>query len=182
MSFDEYVRLRGDRLVRLARLLVRDRHLAEDLVQEVLGRAYARWDRVSRADDIDVYVRRMLVNRHISWRRLRSSTEVAVDTSAEHLDRAGNGDIGAEAAERDAAWQLIAELPPKQRATVVLRYYEDLDDATIAEILRCSPVTVRSQAMRALATLRRRLAAQADLTRRDLDPLRRDLLRKDVAR
>ncbi|GAB3836968.1 SigE family RNA polymerase sigma factor [Dactylosporangium cerinum] len=158
IEFDEYVRLRGDRLVRLARLLVRDRHLAEDLVQEVLGRAYVRWDRVSRADDVDVYVRRMLVNRHISWRRRRSSTEVAIDTSATHLDRAGLGDIGTETAERDAAWQLIAELPPKQRATLVLRYYEDLDDATIAQILQCSQVTVRSQAMRALATLRRRLA------------------------
>jgi RNA polymerase sigma-70 factor (sigma-E family) len=158
IEFDEYVRLRGDRLVRLARLLVRDRHLAEDLVQEVLGRAYARWDRVSRADDIDVYVRRMLVNRHISWRRRRSSTEVAVDTSAAHLDRAGLGDIGTETAERDAAWQLIAELPPKQRATLVLRYYEDLDAATIAQILQCSQVTVRTQAMRALATLRRRRA------------------------
>jgi RNA polymerase sigma-70 factor (sigma-E family) len=167
IDFDEYVRLRGERLVRLARLLVRDRHLAEDLVQEVLGRAYVRWDRVSRADDVDVYVRRMLVNRHISWLRRRSSTEVAIDTSAAHLDRAALGDIGAEAAERDAAWQLIAELPPKQRATLVLRYYEDLDDATIARILRCSQVTVRSQAMRALATLRRRLAGVPALTRKD---------------
>ncbi|WP_433223959.1 SigE family RNA polymerase sigma factor [Dactylosporangium sp. CS-047395] len=167
MGFDEYVRLRGEKLVRLARLLVRDRHLAEDLVQEVLGRAYVRWDRISRADDIDVYVRRMLVNKHISWRRRRAAGEYAIDTSAPHLDRAGPIDIGAEAAERDAAWQLIAELPAKQRATVVLRYYEDLDDAMIARILQCSQATVRSQAMRALATLRRRLAAVPALTGKD---------------
>ncbi|WP_344614090.1 SigE family RNA polymerase sigma factor [Dactylosporangium salmoneum] len=169
MSFDDYVRLRGERLVRLARLLVRDRHLAEDLVQDVLGRAFVRWERISRAEDVDTYVKRMLVNQHISWRRKRSSSEVAVDTSAGHLERADPADIGAEAAERDAAWQLIAELPPKQRATLVLRYYEDLDDAAIGEILRCSPVTVRTQAMRALATLRRRLVDEAALTRKDVN-------------
>ncbi|MER7280243.1 SigE family RNA polymerase sigma factor [Dactylosporangium sp. NPDC000244] len=160
MGFEEYVRLRGERLVRLARLLVRDRHLAEDLVQEVLGRAYVRWDRVSRADDIDVYVRRMLVNRHISWRRRRSSSEVATDAFG---DLAAATDIGAEAAERSAAWALIADLPPKQRATIVLRYYEDLDDATIACILGCSQATVRSQSMRALATLRRQLADREEV-------------------
>lgn len=111
ISFDDYVRLRGDRLVRLARVLVRDRHLAEDLVQEVLGRAYARWDRIARTDDPDLYLRRMLINGHISWRRRRSSTEVAADTTAEHRNRADRADIGAEAAERDAAWRLIATCP-----------------------------------------------------------------------
>ncbi|WP_238007400.1 SigE family RNA polymerase sigma factor [Dactylosporangium sp. AC04546] len=166
MSFDDYVRLRGERLVRLARVLVRDRYLAEDLVQEVLGKAYARWDRISRVDDPDMYLRRMLVNSHISWRRKRSSSEVAADIPSFYPDRSDGGDIGTETVERDAAWRLIADLPPKQRTTLVLRYYEDLDDATIARIMRCSPVTVRTQAMRALATLRARLAGTPALNRK----------------
>ncbi|MET7392462.1 SigE family RNA polymerase sigma factor [Dactylosporangium sp. NPDC005572] len=166
MSFDDYVRLRGERLVRLARVLVRDRYLAEDLVQEVLGKAYARWDRISRVDDPDMYLRRMLVNSHISWRRKRSSSEVATDIPSFYPDRTDGADIGTETAERDAAWRLIADLPPKQRTTLVLRYYEDLDDATIARIMRCSPVTVRTQAMRALATLRARLAGTPALNRK----------------
>jgi RNA polymerase sigma-70 factor (sigma-E family) len=162
VTFDEYVRLRGARLVQLARLLVSDRHLAEDLVQEVLGRAFARWRKITNGGDPDVYVRRMLVNAHISWRRRKSSSELAVDTVA---DRSDGVDVGHDAAERDAAWRLVAELPPKQRAAVVLRYYEDLDDAAIAEILECSAVTVRTQIMRGLATLRQRLSAPPAFTR-----------------
>jgi RNA polymerase sigma-70 factor (sigma-E family) len=156
VTFDDYVRLRGERLVRLARLLSHDRHHAEDLVQEVLAKAFVRWRKIAGVGDPDLYVRRMLINAHASWRRRRSTGELAVSDVGE---RADGTDVGAEAASRDAAWRLVAALPLKQRATLVLRYYEDLDDATIAEILQCSPATVRSQSMRALATLRRQLAA-----------------------
>ncbi len=162
ITFEEYVRLRGARLVGLARLLVHDRHLAEDLVQEVLGRAFARWNKIVKFGEPDAYVRRMLVNAHISRQRRRSSSELAVGDVADRADRT---DVGGAAVERDAAWRLLAELPPKQRATLVLRYYEDLDDAAIAEILDCSPSTVRTQAMRALATLRRHLDVPAALAR-----------------
>jgi RNA polymerase sigma factor (sigma-70 family) len=72
------------------------------------------------------------------------------------VDGPATGDLSAESADRDAMWQLVATLPPRQRAVLVLRYYEDLDDTTIAEILGCSPVTVRTHAMRALAALRTR--------------------------
>ena len=140
--------------MQLARLLVRDRHLAEDLVQEVLGKAFVRWKKIAEVGDPDLYVRRMLINAHISWRRRRSSGEIATGTVGDRTDRA---DIGAEAAERDSAWRLIADLPPRQRATIVLRYYEDLNDESIAEILQISTATVRSQAMRALTKLRERL-------------------------
>lgn len=162
ITFEEYVRLRGARLVGLARLLSYDRHLAEDLVQEVLGRAFVRWNRIVKGGDPDAYVRRMLVNANISRLRRRPSRELATGDVADRADRT---DIGAAAAERDAAWRLVATLPPKQRATLVLRYYEDLDDAGIAEILECSPSTVRTQAMRALATLRQRMDVPAALTR-----------------
>ena len=161
ITFDDYVRLRGARLVQLARLLVRDRHLAEDLVQEVLGKAFVRWQKIVKDGDPDLYLRRMLINANASWWRRRSSGELATGRIADRSDRV---DIATQTAERDAAWRLVAQLPPKQRAAVVLRFYEDLDDAAIAEILQCSPVTVRTQTMRALATLRQRLGAPPALT------------------
>ncbi|WDZ84995.1 SigE family RNA polymerase sigma factor [Micromonospora cathayae] len=153
MTFEEYVSSRGPALVRLARLLTGDEHRAEDLTQDVLSRAYLRWRRIARTDRPDVYVRRMLVNANTSWWRRRSSRELAV---AGFADRPYPGDLGTETAERDEMWRLVQALPDRQRAVLVLRYYEDLDDATIAQILDCSPVTVRTHAMRALTHLRAR--------------------------
>jgi RNA polymerase sigma-70 factor (sigma-E family) len=152
VTFEQYVRLRGPALVRVARLIAGDRHRGEDLAQEVLAKAYPRWDRIVAGGRPDVYLRRMLINAHLSWRRRRSSQEVVDgDDRVELPDRM---DVGATVAERDLVWRLIQRLPGRQRATIVLRYYEDLDDATIAEILDCSAVTVRTHAMRALAALR----------------------------
>jgi RNA polymerase sigma-70 factor (sigma-E family) len=162
VTFDDYVRLRGPALVRLARLITGDRHLGEDLVQEVLIRAYPRWSRILAGGRPDVYLRRMLVNAHISWRRRRSSREAA-DPRPERPDPPVPGDVGAEAAERDAVWRLIVRLPPKQRVAIVLRFYEDLDDTVIAEILGCAPVTVRTHIMRALASLRQHAATEESL-------------------
>ncbi|NYF54897.1 SigE family RNA polymerase sigma factor [Micromonospora purpureochromogenes] len=153
MNFEEYVSSRGPALVRLARLLTGDEHRAEDLTQDVLARAYVHWRRIARADHPDVYVRRMLVNANTSWWRRRSSRELA---TSEFAERAHRGDLGGEAAERDELWRLILALPDRQRAVLVLRYYEDLDYATIGQILDCSPVTVRTHAMRALTQLRER--------------------------
>ena len=167
ITFDDYVRLRGARLVRLARLLIKDRHLAEDLVQEVLGKAFVRWKKIAATDDPDMYVRRMLVNANISWWRRRSSSEVATGTIS---DRPDDADPMERAAGRDAAWRLIADLPPKQRATIVLGLiiYGRLTDTSIGKLFLGGIVpgflmagalllTVRSQAMRALDKLRRRL-------------------------
>ncbi|MCG5468489.1 SigE family RNA polymerase sigma factor [Micromonospora sp. LAH09] len=156
MTFEEYAFARTSALIRLARLLTDDEHRAEDLVQEVLARAYARWGRISRTDRPDAYVRRMLVNAHNSWWRRRSSREVSV---AAVTDRAGSADEAAVVAERDALWRLVRELPTRQRTVIVLRYYEDMDDAMIAEILACSAGTVRTHAKRALTTLRKRQEA-----------------------
>ncbi|MBQ0894068.1 SigE family RNA polymerase sigma factor [Micromonospora sp. U56] len=153
MTFEEYVSSRGPALVRLARLLTGDEHRAEDLTQDVLARAYVHWRRIARADHPDVYVRRMLVNANTSWWRRRSSHELA---TAEFAELPHRGDLGGEAAERDELWRMILALPDRQRAVLVLRYYEDLDDGTIAQILDCSPVTVRTHAMRALTQLRGR--------------------------
>ncbi|MBY8873374.1 SigE family RNA polymerase sigma factor [Micromonospora sp. PLK6-60] len=156
MTFEEYVGSRGPALIRLARLLTGDEHRAEDLTQEVLARAYLRWRKIAGLDRPDVYVRRMLVNANASWWRRRSNRELATDTFA---DRPVRGRLDEDAVERDELWRLILGLPDRQRAVLVLRYYEDLDDPTIAQILDCSPVTVRTHAMRALAHLRERVGA-----------------------
>ena len=156
-TFDDYVASRGAALLRLAFMLTGDRHLAEDLTQDVMIRAYGRWSRLAQMEQVDAYVRRMLVNSHVSWRRRRSSGEVPVERVADEANTDSTPD-GAEAvAERDRAWRMLATLPRKQRAVLVLRYYEDLSDSEIAEALGCSQGTVRSQASRALATLRENL-------------------------
>ncbi|GIE75394.1 hypothetical protein Aph02nite_13440 [Actinoplanes philippinensis] len=151
MTFEEYAYARGPSLVRLARLLTGDPHRAEDLVQDVLTRAYARWGRIGSTEQPDLYVRRMLVNAHHSWWRRRSSHEVTVPVVA---DAAGAGDEAAAVDERDAMWRLVQALPVRQRTVIVLRYYEDLGDTAIADILGCSTGTVRTHAARALTALR----------------------------
>jgi len=156
VTFEEYVLTRGPSLVRLARLLVADDHRADDLVQEVLAKAYPRWSWISRAEHPDRYVRRMLVNARNSWWRRALHREVSVRTLG---DLPTEGDHGGAAADRDALWRLVRALPERQRAVLVLRFYEDLDDLAIADILGCSPVTVRTHAMRGLATLRERVGA-----------------------
>jgi RNA polymerase sigma-70 factor (sigma-E family) len=151
VTFDEFVTTRGPGLVRLARLLSGDRHRAEDLVQDVLARAYVRWKRISATDRPDAYVRQMLINANRSWWRLGRNREVPYGGSV-HERVVGSDD--AAVVERDRLWQMVLTLPYRQRAVLVLRYYEDLDDAAIAEILGCALPTVRTHAMRALAKLR----------------------------
>jgi RNA polymerase sigma-70 factor (sigma-E family) len=151
-GFDEYVAARGAALVRFAILLTGDDHRGEDLVQEALAKAYLRWGRIRRSDNPDVYLRRVLTNAAHSWWRRRTNREVPALSVA--ADEPSASDPGTDVAERDEVWRLILMLPHKQRAVIVLRYYEDLDDVTIASILDCSPATVRTHAMRALNRLR----------------------------
>ncbi|GAB1693392.1 SigE family RNA polymerase sigma factor [Krasilnikovia sp. M28-CT-15] len=152
---------RGVALVRLARLLTGDEHRAEDLVQDVLAKAYVQWPRVSGLDRPDLYVRRMVVNAHHSWLRRLVNREIAV---AAVQDTATGRDSAAESADRDAMWRLVMQLSPRQRTVVVLRYYEDYDDATIAELLQCSQGTVRTQAKRALDKLKQLRGEPHELT------------------
>jgi RNA polymerase sigma-70 factor (sigma-E family) len=150
-EFDAFVAARGPALLRLALMLTGERFAAEDLVQAALAKAYRHWSRVQLAESPEAYVRRIVVREHLSWRRRRSSAEVPrayVDPG--HLDP----DPATAGAARDAAWRLLAELPRTQRTVLVLRYYADLTDNAIAELLRCAPATVRSNASRGLAALR----------------------------
>jgi len=163
VTFEEYALARGAALIRFARLLTADEHRAEDLVQDVLAKAYASWRRISTLDQPDLYVRRMLVNANTSWWRRAVNREVAV---AEVGGGTTARDSAAESAERDELWRLVLQLPPRQRAVIVLRYYEDYDDATIAELLHCAQGTVRTQAKRALDKLQQ-LRPAVDAARGD---------------
>jgi RNA polymerase sigma-70 factor (sigma-E family) len=160
-DFEEFVALRGPALVRLARGLLKDPQLAEDVVQDVLARALLQWSRVSAARDVDAYVRRMVVNACTSWFRRAARRERVTDQPL-MLDRPV-GDRTDQFVDRDLLIALLRRLPAKQRAVLVLRHYEGLADADIALTLGCSEVTVRSNAHRGLARLRE-LIAEVDST------------------
>ncbi|HEX6347176.1 SigE family RNA polymerase sigma factor [Umezawaea sp.] len=151
MEFIEYVRTRGPALQRLGYLLAGDAHLGEDLVQTALMKAYRRW---SRLREPDAYVRRTMVNAHLDWRRRRSAAETPAEAAVVERGAASVADHSDGVAAQAEMWQALGELPRKQRAVLVLRFYEDLDDAAIGALLGCAESTVRSQASRALGTLR----------------------------
>lgn len=156
-EFEEYVRARSGPLVGFAYLLCRDRHLAEDLVQDVLAKAYHRWDRIE-AENPDAYLRKAVVWAHTSWWRRLSHRERPLATTP---DAAGDDDFVQRHAVRDELWALLGTLPRRQHTVLVLRFFEDLDDERIAELMNCSPATVRVHAHRGLAALRTRLASPA---------------------
>ena len=148
-DFSAFAVSRWPGLVRLAFGLTGDRWAAEDVAQVTLARAYVAWRRVSRADDPDAYLRRILVNASNRRFRRRRVPEQPGDPPETAVD--GPADL---VGERAALLAALRQLPARQRAVVVLRYWEDQTDAQIAAALGCSPVTVRSQLSRALAKLR----------------------------
>jgi RNA polymerase sigma-70 factor (sigma-E family) len=152
MQFEDYVRARGGALVRFAYALTGDRYAAEDLAQTALADALAKWRRVSAADHPDRYVQRMLLNRFLQGRRRRSATELVLENPAE--GRAETGDLAQRCADGDQVGQLLGTLPPRARAVLILRYYLDWDDRTIAEYLGLTRGAVRSSLSRSLSTLR----------------------------
>lgn len=153
MTFDEFVAQRLSALLRYAAVLSGDRDLAQDLVQDVLARAHGRWSTISRLSMPERYVRRMVLNEFLSWRR-RSARVVPVAEVFTAAEPGAPPDIATRHADREALLAEIARLPRRQQAVLVLRYYEGLSDAEIADLLGCRPATVRAYASRALATLR----------------------------
>ena len=159
MTFEEYVAERGQALMHLAYVLSGDAHLAQDLVQSALVDAYRHWPRVAAADHPDAYVRRILVNAHLSRLRRRSSTErpsVLAEGSGLLAPDPADGVVA-----RDHTRRMLGGLAPRARTVLVLRYYADLDDAAIAHHMGITPSTVRATASRALTALRQDLPLDA---------------------
>lgn len=162
MSFDEFLTARLSALLRYATVLACDPHLAEDVVQEVMARAHPRWSRIAAADAPEAYVKRMIINELISWRRRRASRVIPLSHEALAVIGGLVGDAADRIVERDALIQQIAGLPVQQRIVIGLRYYEGLPDDQIANVLGCAVATVRSHAARGLATLRKRITVPID--------------------
>ncbi|MFE4307624.1 SigE family RNA polymerase sigma factor [Streptomyces sp. NPDC056891] len=151
-GFTEFAVAAWPRLVRTAQLLTGDFHEAEDLVQTTLTKVYARWRRVPRGE-IDLYVRRALINNNLSRVRRKRVVHLLTPVLPESLRHTSAGH--AEAVEqRTALLAALADLTVRQRAVMVLRYWEDLTELEIASVLNCSIGTVKTHARRGLAALR----------------------------
>ena len=147
----------GDRLLRVAYQLTHDRVAAQDLVQEALLRVYRSVRRGGRVpEDWYAYLRRAVINEYVRTRRLRSSTEVVTDMVPE---RPTAGSLEDRAADQAQLWAALGALSERQRAVLVLRYYEGLADHEIAALLSCREASVRSLARRGLAAMRPLVAA-----------------------
>ncbi len=157
-DFDTWVAARGPALLRLAYTLTGNAADAEDVVQDALARALPRWERISRVEDVDAYVRRMVVNAHTSWWRRWRRRETPVEQVA---DRAVT-DPRVEPDDGDRLWRACRALPQDQRTAVVLRYYEQLEYAEIAALTGVREGTVRSRVSRGLAVLRAELGEREE--------------------
>ena len=156
-GFDSFVREHGQGLGRAAFLLTGDHHLAEDLVQTALAKVAVRWDRVVAGGDPAPYVRTVLVRTAMTWRRRRWHGEVPTSPLPETpdlgQDRTADG--------RDRLRRALLLVPTRQRAALVLRFYEDLSEADTASIMGCRVGTVKSQTAKGLARLRELLADES---------------------
>jgi RNA polymerase sigma-70 factor (sigma-E family) len=145
VEFEDFVRARGPALLRYGYVLSGNPDDAADLVQEALLKLSDTWRRVRNKDNPEAYVRTIMARQHVSWWRRRRREHLTDDVpEGSYTDRHATGEL----------WRELATLPRKQRTVLVLRYFEDLPDQEIADILGISCGTVRSQAFRALQTLR----------------------------
>jgi len=149
-DFREYVRERSRALLRAAYLLTGNRADAEDLVQSVLAKTYLAWNRIEDRAALDGYVRRAMVNTHISWWRRRRVEEFPTDEIPDQavVDHSVGSDL------QESLQRAIARLPQRMRDAVMLRYYQDMTEAEVAEVLGVSLGTVKSTVSRAVAKLR----------------------------
>lgn len=157
-GFRDYVTARSGSLLRTAYLLTGNRADAEDLVQAALAKTYLAWERIEDRGALDGYVRRAMVNTHISWWRRRRIEEYPTDVIPEQAvaDHSGASD------EYETLRRAVDRLPHRMRTAVVLRYFEDMTEAEIASVLGVSLGTVKSTVSRAVAKLRIDAELQAD--------------------
>jgi RNA polymerase sigma-70 factor (sigma-E family) len=157
-EFVEYAESRVQRLRQRAYLLCRDWHLAQDLTQVTLAKLYASWKRAAKADSIDAYATKVMLRVFLDHKRLRSSQEVVIaDPAAESIQRDSAPEL------RITLLEALGRLSPRDRAIVVLRYWEDHSVDTVAEMVGVSPGVVKTQSMRALAQLRALLGEDISL-------------------
>jgi RNA polymerase sigma-70 factor (sigma-E family) len=150
-DFVAFVRERGTSLLRLATLLAGNRHSGEDLFQSAVERTYARWSRAGSIQDLDAYIRQVIVRgARRQWRRRLRQPETLVATAPETAIPGGQGDVVA----RAALLQALALLTRQQKAVIVLRYFADQSEAQVASLLGCSVGTVKAHASRGLERLR----------------------------
>ncbi len=150
LGFRDYVTTRSRALLRTAYVLTGNVADAEDLVQAALAKTYLAWNRIEDRGALDSYVRRAIVNTHISWWRRRRVEEYPTDEIPDQAvaDHAGASDL------QDSMRRAVDRLPQRMRAAVMLRYYEDMTEAEVAEVLGVSLGTVKSTVSRAVAKLR----------------------------
>jgi RNA polymerase sigma-70 factor (sigma-E family) len=161
IAFGEYVRARGGALLRAAQALTGNRADAEDLVQATLVKAYQSWDKIADPAALDTYVRRVMVNTHISgWRRRRVD-----EYPTDELPDAPAADVTGDSDRRDVVQRAVDRLPRQMRAAVMLRYFDDMTEPEVAAALGVSVGTVKSTVARAVAKLRKdaELGADAEL-------------------
>lgn len=159
-AFAEFVRARSSSLYGSAYLMVGDRGLAHDLLQEALTKTYVAWPRLREVSNAEAYARKAITTTAISWWRRKSwANERPRDDVPEQRVAEASDDI----AMRDWVWRELQALPPRQRAAIVLRYYQDYTEGQTAEAMGCAVGTVKSQVAAGLRRLRDRLGDDAEL-------------------
>jgi RNA polymerase sigma-70 factor (sigma-E family) len=153
LEYLEYVRERGQSLRKVAYMLTQDWHAADDVAQTAITQLYLHWRRVRAADNLDGYVRRVLVNAFLSEQRRGWRSRVRLEAVLPEHPVASD-----DLAERVTVRAALVQVPPRQRAVLVMRYYCDLSVQETADALGCSPGTVKSQTSHGLTALRRLLA------------------------
>lgn len=163
-DFDDFVADGAESLLRTAHLITWDADEAEDLVQECLFKVARRWARVRRMDQPLAFARRVLINLAVDGGEKRSRRRSELDADGDALERPAS-DVLAALDTREELLDALARLTPRQRAVLVLRYFNDLTETEVAAVLGCSPGTVKSNASRGLARLREALTPIPNPTR-----------------
>jgi RNA polymerase sigma-70 factor (sigma-E family) len=157
-EFTDFVADHGGTLLRTACLVTGDAHLGEDLLQTALTKAYGSWGKVQQADHPVAYVRRLMINAHLSWVRRLTNTERVHGS----FDDVATPDHQSAHADSDEMRRALLQLSPRVRTAVVLRYFDDLSEAETAQLMGCSRSTVNNHVTRGLAALRGLLAPRQD--------------------
>jgi RNA polymerase sigma-70 factor (sigma-E family) len=162
-DFSAYIAARGDALLRFAYVLTGEHADAQDAVQIALSRALPKWDRIRAVDDVDAYVKRMVVNAHVStWRRFRRKESPVPDVHPADVALSTDpADTVVDAASDEAVWLACSRLASAQRVAIVLRYYEGLSFKEIGDLVGCAEATARSRVFRGLGALRNELGVEA---------------------